>query len=243
VVGVGNFLTAPQAFRWTPEGGMIALGDLPGGLLGSTANGVSADGLTVAGTGSATRGSEAFRWTQASGMLGLGDLPGGAFSSVANGISADGSTIVGAGSSRFGFEAYLWTQVGGMVGLGDLPGGAFFSEARDVSADGSTVVGFAAAASGNEAFLWDAAHGMRSLQGVLTDTLGLDLDGWTLNEAMGISDDGLTIVGRGINPGGFPEAWIVTLPEPASLILLALGATVVTRRSLLPRPRIFAKGR
>ena len=42
----------------------IPLGDLPGGLIGSTALGVSADGTTVVGAGAATFGpivDEAFR--------------------------------------------------------------------------------------------------------------------------------------------------------------------------------------
>ena len=163
-------------------------------------------------------------------MVGLADLPGGSVGSVANGISADGLTVVGTGSSAFGLEAFRWTQAGGMIGLGDLAGGAFLSEAHDVSADGSTVVGFADSASGNEAFVWDTDHGMRALRDVLTDDLGLDLTGWTLDLAQGISDDGLTIVGRGINPSGFPEAWVATVPEPGTLTLLVVGTAAVARR-------------
>ncbi len=101
------------------------------------------------------------------------------------------------------------------------------SEACDVSADGSTVVGFADSASGNEAFIWHTDKGMRSLHDVLSDDLGLDLTGWTLDNAMAISDDGLTVVGRGINPRGFPEAWIVVLiNRPACLGDIDLDGTV-----------------
>jgi hypothetical protein len=61
------------------------------------------------------------------------------------------------------------------------------------------------------AFIWDPIHGIRSLQTVLTD-YGLDLTGWSLEIAYGVSDDGRTIVGRGQNPSGQTEAWIAVLP-------------------------------
>ena len=60
---------------------------------------------------------------------------------------------------------------------------------------------------------------MRSLHDVLVKA-GLNLTGWTLKEAMGISADGLTIVGKGTytnpaNETSHDEAWIATIPEPA----------------------------
>ena len=38
-----------EAFRWTPDGGMVGLGDLPGFIFYSSAHDVSADGSVVAG--------------------------------------------------------------------------------------------------------------------------------------------------------------------------------------------------
>jgi probable HAF family extracellular repeat protein len=117
-----------------------------------------------------------------------------------------------------------------MQGIGDLPGGAFESVAVDASADGSIVVGFGTTETGPEAFLWDAAAGMRNLRTLLADELGLDLGGWTLTEATGISDDGLTLVGSGINPDGVEQAWIAVIPEPATGILLAAGLAALASR-------------
>ncbi|MCH9023676.1 MAG: PEP-CTERM sorting domain-containing protein, partial [Planctomycetes bacterium] len=51
-----------------------------------------------------------------------------------------------------------------------------------------------------------------------------------LSQAKGISADGLTIVGWGRNPSGNSEAWIATIPEPATLSLLALGSLALLRR-------------
>ena len=103
-----------------------------------------------------------------------------------------------------------------MVGLGDLPGQGFSSTASAVSADGSVVVGRSVSASEYEPFIWDSTHGMREVDEVLT-ALGADLTGWTLESADGISADGLTIVGYGINPDGNQEAWIANLPCSSDL--------------------------
>jgi len=222
---------------------MVGLGDLPGGAVLSEANAVSSDGLTVVGESNSASGMEAFRWTARGGMVGLGDLPGGQFRSAAQGISADGLTIVGTAGSASGSEAFRWTASRGMVGLSDLLGGAFFSEAHDVSAHGLIVVGHSISASGDEAFIWDSLNGMRSLQVVLTDDLGLNLSGWTLSTALGVSDDGLTIVGRGINPAGFSEAWIAIVPAPGSVTMLALVGLLAVRRRSVQRRRSTGNNR
>ena len=149
-------------------------------------------------------------------FMGIGDLPGSTFESRASAVSADGLVVVGGGRSASGREAFRWTASGGMVGLGDLPGGgAFWSGAAATSADGSVVVSLATSESGIEAFVWDSTHGMRELDQVLTG-LGLDLTGWWLENATGISADGRVIVGTGTNPNGYYEAWIATFPEPSA---------------------------
>ncbi len=213
VVGSSNSIEGSnEAFRW--EGGvMTGLGDLPGGSFDSTATGVSSDGSVVAGWGRSATDIEAFRWTQADGMVGLGALPGGILSR-GDAISADGSTIVGQASSSLGDQAFRWTQADGMVGLGDLPGGIVDSFAHAVSSDGTVIVGLGVGQPGSSgAFIWDLINGMRSIQNILLAD-GLSV-GWELGKATGISADGLTIIGAGINPDGQVEAWIASLrPDP-----------------------------
>jgi uncharacterized membrane protein len=99
-----------------------------------------------------------------------------------------------------------------MSGLGDLPGGSFFSFANDISADGAAVVGVSSGTAGFRAIVWDAMKGIRDLADVLAD-LGVEVSGWTLDEAMGISDDGRVIVGSG-SKVGVGGAWMVVLDEP-----------------------------
>jgi hypothetical protein len=77
------------------------------------------------------------------------------------------------------------------------------------------------------AIIWDAQHGIRFLQDVLANEYGVDLTGWQLKEATGISNDGLTIAGYGTGPLGAYEGWVVTIPEPPSLWLLGLGLLMV----------------
>jgi len=233
---VGNSISSNgyEAFRWTEAGGMIGLGDLPGGAVDSRGAGISGNGQVIVGESYSTLGQEAYRWTLDDGMVGLGDLPGGMFKSAAYAASSDGRVIVGKSSSSASGntddEAFRWTIQDGMVGLGDLPGGKFNSEARAVSGNGAIVVGTATSALDNKAFIWDEFNGMRPLRDVLVNDYGLDLTGWALHCATGISADGSTIVGFGGGPEGDVEAWIATIPEPCTLSLLALGGLVLGRR-------------
>jgi probable HAF family extracellular repeat protein len=225
-----------QAFRWTPARGMVGLGFLSPGATTSVAADVSADGSVVVGSSEYSKpGSNpyhAYRWTQGGGMVSLGDLLGGTDTSFAAAVSSDGNVVVGNSRSQSGREAFRWTQGGGMVGLGDLPGGNFESFALDVS-DNGVIVGVGSATStarDYEAFIWDEAHGMRRLQTVLTDA-GLDLTGWKLTDVAGISADGTTIAGTGLNPAGRAEAWVaVVVPEPAGLAVVVASASLLFRR-------------
>ena len=80
----------------------------------------------------------------------------------------------------------------------------------------------------DSAFIWDAQNQMRDLRDVLVNDFSLDLTGWTLTQATGISDDGLTIAGEGINPGGDTEAW-----QPLVGLDVELRARVWARRAPL----------
>ena len=160
----------------------------------------------------------------------LGELPGSGYGGGATAISADGSAVVGSSESGNGREAFRWTAAGGMEGLGDIDSirvHYFFSEAYDVSGDGRVVVGMGYAEN-YEAFVWTAAGGIQSLAELLTQDYGLDLAGRHLTRAVGVSDDGFTFSGTGVNPSGKTEAWIATIPEPASAALVTLGCALLS---------------
>ncbi len=219
VVGAISSQSGKEPFLWTKLDGIQTFGNLSGGYSWGEARGVSADGSVIVGFSSSASGVEAFRWTKIDGMVGLGDLPGGKFRSEAYGVSSDGSVVVGWSHSQSGGEAFRWTASDGMQGLGDLPGGNFQSWAYDVSGDGSIIVGFSVSAlnsDGSEAFIWDVNNGMRSLKNVLANDYDLDMSGWRLEKATGISDDGMTVVGEGLNPRGIPKGWVATFPDSVS---------------------------
>ena len=221
VVGSSPALLGTEAVRWSITEAVEGLGELAGGAYFSRAWGVSGDGSVVVGESDVNTGTEAFRWTAASGMIGLGFLAGGSNSSIANAISADGLVIVGHGNSSLaGVEAFRWED-GVMVGLGLVPDFGVNSTAEDVSADGSIIVGGSVGVGGApeiKAFIWDDVNGIRSLQLVLANAYGVDLSAWILERALGVSGDGLKVVGFGINPLGDTEGWIATLPPPCASV-------------------------
>lgn len=234
IVGVGAANTHREAFRWTPDGGMQGIGVLPSNNPYSDARGVSADGSVVVGSSTNSGiNPEAIRWENGT-LVALGDLPGGSFYSLAHSVSADGRVIVGVGASQmlaggYSGEAVRWVD-GAISSLGDFPGSPLASEALAASGDGSVIVGYGSISVNHVAFIWTEATGMRSLASVLTTEHGLNLSGWSLQEAWGVSDDGLTICGVGFH-NGIQEGWVAHIPEPASAAGL-IAFALLRRRSI-----------
>jgi probable HAF family extracellular repeat protein len=211
IVGNSTNLVSSQAYRWTAATGMVGLGWLLPGHDQGRANGVSADGSVVVGHSGTSSSSQAFRWTAATGMVGLGFLPG-YNDSVASAVSADGIVVVGVANmaGHDPSQALRWTSSTGIVGLGFLPGGSS-SSATAVNADGSVIVGVSNTATASEvAFRWTSATGMQSIQALLAAS-GVNVTGWNLRVAYGVSSNGQVIVGQGQNPSGQTEAWIARL--------------------------------
>lgn len=161
----------------------------------------------------------------------IGDLSGGDFYSTATAISDNGLVIVGEGRSILGQEAFRWEN-GTVSGLGFLPSGSS-SHANDTSTNGNTIVGWSML-SDFTAFIWDETNGMRNLKDVLENDYGLNLFGWNLTNATGISSDGTVICGNGINPNGYDEAWIATIPEPSAFLLIGFGVLFIKRGRRVP---------
>jgi probable HAF family extracellular repeat protein len=210
VVGVSTNGIVQHAFRWV-GGTMTDLGTLSGDT-SSAANGVSDDGSKIAGTSSGSA-FHAVLWSGPSfGILDLGTLGGS--NSFGNAISGDGTTIVGSYQiANSASHAARWVVDASLnvtsTDLGTLTG-AIGSSASAVNHDGSVIVGY----SGSQAFRWTAIDNMQSVQGLLT-AAGVNMAGWALQNATGVSADGKVIVGNGTN-GGNSEGWVARIALPTT---------------------------
>lgn len=166
---------------------------------------VSADGSVAVGYACTPDAITAVRWTPETGIEQLAGIPQGSPAQACC-VSADGSVIVGSLNS----DAFRWTEAGGFEFLPPLPGDNLLIP-RATASDGSVVAGFVYRDDGSQAaFIWDAENGTRLLQDALSDA-GVDLHGWSLQVVNGMSGDGNSLVGWGINPQGTTEAFVVRL--------------------------------
>lgn len=219
----GNQNDRLEAFRWE-NGVMKGMGVLNNGSR-SLSFDMSSNGAIIVGSaknGAINDRNEAYIWEN-DVMQPLGILAGGTESS-AYALSQDGQVVVGWADNSLGVNMPVRWQNSIIQSLGSLGDGN--SYANDVSHDGSVIVG----SSDGVAFIWDQLNGIQNLNDVLVSDYQLDLTGWTLTSVVGITPDGTTMVGRGINPSGQQEGWIAHIPEPATLMLLSLGAFVASRR-------------
>ena len=181
-----------EAFRWTKETGMTKLWNVndnnadPFQFKRSFVNAISDDGVVIVGHSSFSRKSDAFRWTEEKGMEFLDGLPDSR-GSVAHDVNGDGSVIVGSSTVQI-IDSENVIDFGNILNLWPF----------------STL---------DKAFIWDSVNKTRELKYVLESEYGLDLTGWSLEKASGMSADGLVIVGSGVNPDGRKEAWMANLSK------------------------------
>jgi uncharacterized membrane protein len=161
-----------EAFRWTEETDLVAIGELPGGLVLSSALGIADDGGVIVGTSFSSLGQEAVRWTADNTLVSMGDLPGGDVLALAFDASADGSVIVGLGTTEdfiiaLGRRAFIWDEIHGMRFLKEVLEEEFGFDLTDwtlvaansISADGRTIVGEAINPNGDiEAWIAHLGH-------------------------------------------------------------------------------------
>ena len=190
---VGTTFSSEQAFRWTRDTGMVALGSI--GNTSSVAD-MSADGLTIIGsTGNniftEPINSKPYRWTKSGGMEILG-LPSGFSHASANRITADGDTIYGSASDDgFKIVGVRWTNLGA-EDLSTVIGLSKFHIA-DVSTDGSMIAGINY--EPRQGFVWSQTTGVQIITQPEYPNRPCD--------PVRISADGSTVVGNFLNGGGF----------------------------------------
>jgi hypothetical protein len=136
--------------------------------------------------------------------------------------SRDGGVVVGILTGDDGFQAYRWSEAEGLLELPHPGFNGYTAAAMGVSGDGSRVVGYIEdpATDLRKAFIWDDIHGHIPLKQLLEESYGYDLSGWNLTKAHAISDDGHTVVGRGLSPQGEDVAFRVFLTPEASTVML-----------------------
>ena len=202
VVGSGQQNSAPfltRGFRW--DNGIYSLLPLPAGEGYGSADCISGDGQAVFGftypPPATTRSLTRWRIGVPIDRVGAYTFPASQNTHITaanpNGTYAVGHTD----TNGTDVQPYRWSQANGIEEL-TLPAWATHGKPGDLTADGIAVVGQLGNQSlGYRAGFWTETHGWTRLDEYLP-TVGVNLNGWILNDCLGVSDDGTVLVGRGV---------------------------------------------
>jgi len=198
------FCNAIAYYRNTQTGQLVNLGTLyfykP-----SRANDVSDDGSTICGWNDDYVGwRQGAVWRRnADGTYTQTNIAAGTIKmSEASCVSGNGQWVFGIGRSAYsGGTMWRWSVETGLQPVGTSPStGNGYAVATNF--DGSKVLCFYGIMGSSGSFMWTADNGYTSLA-TLAANAGVQIpDGWQLNLPLGMSDDGLTIVGTASGPQG-----------------------------------------
>ncbi|MBX3364962.1 MAG: hypothetical protein KF866_09375 [Phycisphaeraceae bacterium] len=134
-----------------------------------------------------------------------------------NGAYAAGFSLMAMDIFGYREDLVMWdVATGAPTVLGQTPPGFYSAIPAAISDDGQMIVGtynrfFFFDNPEGEIFVWRQGEGVRLLKNILTDDYGVDLTGWQLLAAHGMSEDGKTIVGHGLDPHGNMTGIIIRL--------------------------------
>jgi uncharacterized membrane protein len=165
---------AYRAMRWSASGGVVDMGDLPGGGNYSRGYAINAPGW-VAGqasgqySGHPTFGNQSFQHATLHKtpmeIIELQDLPGGTQNSIGRGIN-DAGAVVGERQTSAGWRAIHWAADGTSLDLGaawGVAGAGAESFARDINNHGQVALQLPLAAGGETAAIWQADVGFTEI--------------------------------------------------------------------------------
>jgi len=213
-VGMGWRDCKTSAFYWTDEGGIINLGQYNGES--TKAQAVSGNGQLIGGWAQ-TNNRATCLWYQDGTINLIGSLQANSDYGEVHAINNDGTQVVGycSGSGGNQTEGFIWTEQGGMVGLGVPSNSASTNRslAMDIS-ENNVVVGqyLNTTPIFYKACIYTEETGeFVNLQEYLL-ALGMDeINGWDLQRALCVSNDGNTIAGYGKDPQNNWTGWIVKI--------------------------------
>ena len=203
-----------SAFYWTDEGGIIELGQYNGES--TKAQAVSGNGQLIGGWAQTSNRATCL-WDQHGNINLIGSLQENSDYGEVHAINNDGTQVVGycSGSGGNNTEGFIWTEQSGMVGLGVPSNSAATNRslAMDIS-ENNVVVGqyLNTTPIFYKACIYTEETGeFVNLQEYLLD-LGMDeINGWDLQRALCVSNDGNTIAGYGKDPQNNWTGWIVKI--------------------------------